>query len=92
MIADPLPPDEPDLPWAPLAALVAALAVAAYGAGRWFFPKLAMGCEIEVGPDLVGASSKPLFQSPQLNFAISIEAGEPSAPMIGAILPAGEST
>jgi hypothetical protein len=98
--AAPEPPPEPDLiaipqqpmriPWAPLAALAAALAAAGYGASRWFFPKLALDCEIEVGPDALAGSSKPLIQQPELQFALSIEAGEPGAPS-GAILAAGDS-
>lgn len=86
----PAPSPESGLPWAPLAALVAAFVAAGYGASRWFFPKLAIGCEIEVGPSALGASSIPLIQQPDLQFAISIEAGEPSAPS-GAILSAGDA-
>ena len=86
------PAPEPGLPWVPLAALGAALAAAGYGASKWFYPKLAVGCEIDVGPDTMGAQSNPLVQKPELDVSISIEAGVPSTPSGTATLVAGDNS
>lgn len=90
-LPSPEPVPQPGLPWAPIAALGVALVAAGYGASRWFYPKLVLGCEIDVGPSELGASSVPLVQAPDLQLSISIEAGEPNAPSGVTVLPAGEN-
>lgn len=80
-------PPEPEAPfWPWLTALAATVAGAGYGLRRWFWPKLALSCEIAVGPDTLGPASRPLLESPEVNFDVRIEVGEASAPAGSGIL------
>lgn len=81
----PIPP-EPAPPATPLWSLwllglvLAALASAAWGLYRWFWPKIAVTCEVAVGPDTLGAASSPAISLPEASIDIRIEIGDASAP------------
>lgn len=81
------PPTQPWWLWLAAAAMTAALVELAR---RWFWPKAALGCEIEAGPSALTASSSPAFTAPEIAISIRIEPGEASAPTGGPILSQGD--
>ena len=78
----PIPPEPapPATPLWPLGLVLATIAAAAWGLYRWFWPKIAVTCEVAVGPDTLGAASRPLVSLPEASIDIRIEIGDASAP------------
>ena len=74
----PAAPAQPSL-WLWLAALLAALGLGEL-ARRWFRPKPKLACEIEVPAAKLTAWSKPALGPPEVQFNVSIDLGEASAP------------
>lgn len=82
----PYPPSPTSPPWALVAALLAAVAAGGTALYRWFWPKLALSCAIEVGPGSLGPVSSPLVSAPEARFDLRIEVGEAGPPRGTAIL------
>ncbi len=76
----PAPPATPLWPRSPLGLVLATIAAAAWGLYRWFWPKIAVTCEVAVGPDTLGAASSPAISLPEASIDIRIEIGDASAP------------
>lgn len=78
----PIPPEPapPATPLWPLGLVLATIAAAAWGLYRWFWPKIAVTCEVAVGPDTLGAASSPAISLPEASIDIRIEIGDASAP------------
>ena len=86
----PIEPDSDAPLWPWIAAALSAL-VLGETARRWFWPKLALGCEIAAGPSTLTGASSPPITAPELRFDIRIEQGEASSPIGRPVLTKGEN-